>query len=81
MIKEAKEMHLSRSGIPNKMEAHNMLKEAEALNPGPWVAHSKNVARAAALLAEHIETLDVETAYVLGLLHDIGRRNGKAKKQ
>jgi HD superfamily phosphohydrolase YqeK len=47
------------------------------MNPGPWVQHSRNVALAAQLIAERHPRLDPETAYLLGLLHDIGRREGR----
>ncbi|MCR4934321.1 MAG: HDOD domain-containing protein, partial [Lachnospiraceae bacterium] len=52
-----------------------LLKEAEVLNPGAWVKHSENVALAAKLIAEKCG-MDSDKAYVLGLLHDIGRRFG-----
>lgn len=63
--------------LPSKLEAIRLLEEAEKLNPGPWVSHSKNVATAASIISDHHPCLDAETAYVLGLLHDIGRREGK----
>ena len=63
-------------GVPTLEEAMLMLKEAEKLNPGPWVNHSMYVAEGAKLIAEQTDNLDPELAYVLGLLHDIGRRFG-----
>ena len=63
--------------IPSIEEAERFIAEAELLNPGRWVQHSRNVAFAAKLIAEHHPELDPETAYVLGLLHDIGRREGR----
>ncbi len=62
--------------IPTLPQAQQYLHEAETLNPGPWVAHSIRVAEAARAIAEHHPDLDPETAYTLGLLHDIGRREG-----
>ncbi len=62
--------------MPALNQAQVYLREAEALNPGPWVAHSIRVAEAARIIAEHHPDLDPETAYILGLLHDIGRREG-----
>ena len=62
-------------GYPNRQEAHRLLAEAEICNPGPWGDHS----RVAALCAERIAQaagMDSEKAYVLGLLHDIGRKFG-----
>lgn len=53
-----------------------MLAEAESRNPGPWVSHARHAAEAAERLAARLPGLDAETAYVLGLLHDIGRREG-----
>jgi hypothetical protein len=61
---------------PSLSQAQAYLREAETLNPGPWVAHSYRVAEAARIIAEHHPDLDPETAYVFGLLHDIGRREG-----
>lgn len=60
---------------PNREEAHRLLEDALSSNPGPWGDHSRN----AALCAERIAGaagLDPEKAYVLGLLHDIGRKHG-----
>jgi HD superfamily phosphohydrolase YqeK len=64
--------------IPTLEEAEQYLAEGQRLNPGPWVQHSKNVALAAQLIAEHHPKLDPGAAYILGLLHDIGRREGKS---
>lgn len=63
--------------IPTLAIAEQLLAEAAQRNPGPWVAHSRNVALAAQLIAERHPRLDPETAYILGLLHDIGRREGR----
>lgn len=62
--------------IPTLQEARALLAEAGRMNPGPWVAHSENAARAARLLAAKVPGLDPDAAQVLGLLHDIGRRFG-----
>ena len=62
--------------IPTKMEAEKLLKEAEACNPGPWGNHSRIAAYCARKIAEACGDLDPEKAYVLGLLHDIGRKFG-----
>jgi len=62
--------------IPSREEASKILEEASNLNPGPWVEHSRRVGQAAEVLARHIDGLDPDMAYVFGLLHDIGRRNG-----
>lgn len=63
--------------IPSLEQAQQLLAAAEQLNPGPWIAHSVHVAQAAHLIAERHPTLDPARAYILGLLHDIGRRAGK----
>ena len=63
-------------GYPERNEAIRILSEAERLNPGPWVEHSKNVAHCAQAIANACESLDGEKAYILGLLHDVGRRAG-----
>lgn len=63
--------------IPSLPEAQALLAEAEQRNPGLWIAHSINVARAAQLIAARYPDLDPDRAYILGLLHDIGRRAGK----
>lgn len=67
---------LTRFNILTLQQAQTYLREAEALNPGPWVAHSIRVAEAARIIAELHPDLNPETAYILGLLHDIGRREG-----
>ena len=56
-------------------QAEAYLNWAEKCNPGPWVAHSKVVARAAGEIAIACK-LDKETAQVIGLLHDLGRYKG-----
>ena len=62
---------------PNRTEAEKELKIAAEMNPGLWEEHSKNVAKAAELIAG-AAGLDSDKAYSLGLLHDIGRRTGIA---
>ncbi|PNY82795.1 metal-dependent phosphohydrolase [Deinococcus koreensis] len=62
--------------VPNPAAAQALLLEAETMNPGAWVAHSRNVARAARFIAQRHPTLDPERAHTLGLLHDLGRRTG-----
>jgi len=58
------------------MEAEAFMAEAESMNPGPWVEHSLYVARAAEAIAENHPSLDPEAAFIVGYLHDIGRRVG-----
>lgn len=63
-------------GVPTIEEAKLLLQEAEKLFPGPWVQHSLCVAEAAKLLAGNCEDMNPDVACALGMLHDIGRRNG-----
>lgn len=62
--------------LPTKEEAEKELQLAGELNPGPWIKHSINVGIAARNIAEKIPSLDPEKAYIVGILHDIGRRVG-----
>jgi hypothetical protein len=62
--------------VPSIEEAKRLLSEAGKLNPGPWVNHSIYTADAARNIASYHRELDPEIAYVMGYLHDIGRRYG-----
>ena len=62
--------------IPSISQAEAYLLEAASLNPGAWVSHSRYAAKGARLIAQNLPNLDADQAYVLGLLHDIGRRKG-----
>jgi len=65
------------TGIPSRAAAEALFADAAALNPGfGWVAHSRHVAGAAERIAVVHPELDSTMAYILGLLHDIGRRAG-----
>jgi hypothetical protein len=64
------------SSIPSLEQAESYLIEPGQLNPGPWVSHSRYVANAARAIALHHPHLDPDCAYILGSLHDIGRRFG-----
>ena len=57
-------------------QAEQELEIAVQRNPGPWREHSYSVANNARLIARHVPGMDSEKAYVMGLLHDIGRRVG-----
>lgn len=57
-------------------EAEYELEKGAEMNFGPWKMHSISVAANARLIADKIKGLDSDKAYVLGLLHDIGRRAG-----
>ncbi len=62
--------------LPSREEAERLLLEAESRNPGPWGEHSRVAARCAERIASNCADLDADKAYILGLLHDIGRRFG-----
>lgn len=62
--------------MPTRAEAEKILEEAGQCNSGPWVNHSRITAKCAEKIAELCENLDSEKAYILGLLHDIGRKFG-----
>lgn len=42
--------YYKKEDVPSLEEAKLILKEAEKLNPGPWVEHSLNVGKAAELI-------------------------------
>jgi hypothetical protein len=62
--------------LPDRIQAEAYLQQAASSNPGPWVEHSHQVARSAALLAARHPDLEPQSGYILGLLHDIGRQAG-----
>lgn len=62
--------------LPTREQAEALLTEAEACNPGPWGDHSRIAARCAEKIAQNCRDLDPDKAYILGLLHDIGRKFG-----
>lgn len=62
--------------LPKREEAEELLREAERCNPGPWGNHSRVAAHCAEKIALECDDLDSNKAYILGLLHDIGRKFG-----
>jgi len=68
-------MDINQVKFPKIKEAEQLLLWGYKKNPGPWMKHSKVVARAAKTIALKCN-LNGNTAYVLGLLHDIGRYEG-----
>lgn len=66
--------HLTKE-IPSRLEAEEILREAETHNVGLWGNHSRNVAFCSEKIAKSCG-MDGDKAYVLGLLHDIGRKFG-----
>lgn len=73
-VMESKEQ--MKRGYPDRERAKELLAEAEERNPGPWGNHSRTVAHCAEKIALACGDMDFEKAYILGLLHDIGRRFG-----
>ena len=61
---------------PDRHTAELALKEALEHNPGAWAEHSRYVAAACEAIASCCKELSSEKAYILGLLHDIGRSAG-----
>ena len=62
--------------LPSREKAEELLLEAERCNPGPWGNHSRVAAHCAEKIALECADLDSDKAYILGLLHDIGRKFG-----
>ena len=62
--------------MPTREEAEALLREAEKCNPGPWGNHSRVAAHCAERIAQECGDMDADKAYILGLLHDIGRKFG-----
>lgn len=62
--------------LPTREEAELLLKEAEECNPGLWGNHCRVAAHCAEKIASACVDLDANKAYILGLLHDIGRKYG-----
>ena len=62
--------------LPTRKEAEDLLKEGEKCNIGAWGNHSRIVAFCAEKIALQINDMDQEKAYIVGLLHDIGRKFG-----
>ena len=57
-------------------QAREELRLAAQMNPGKWEQHSLITGENARRIAEKVPGMDSEKACVLGILHDIGRRNG-----
>ncbi|HEU5315155.1 MAG TPA: HD domain-containing protein [Chloroflexota bacterium] len=64
--------------VPTPAEAERILAESASVNPGPWVEHCHTAGACARALAERHQDMDPDVAYVLGLLHDLGRRSSAA---
>jgi putative nucleotidyltransferase with HDIG domain len=62
--------------VPSVSRAHEILKDEGARNPGPWLDHLVVAAQSARAIAARVPGIDADCAYVLALLHDIGRGAG-----
>lgn len=62
--------------LPTREKAEELLAEAEICNPGAWGNHSRVAAHCAEKIAQECSDLDADKAYIVGLLHDIGRKFG-----
>ena len=57
-------------------QADDILAQGLAMNFGRWGEHCRSAGENARRIAAHVPGMDPDTAYVLALLHDIGRRAG-----
>ena len=57
-------------------QAEKQLEIGVKLTPGAWERHSISVGTNARLIAEKVPGMDSDIAYIMGLMHDIGRRAG-----
>ena len=62
--------------LPSREEAEKLLLDAEQCNPGQWGSHSRFTAQCAEKIAAQCAGMDPDKAYIVGLLHDIGRKFG-----
>ena len=62
--------------LPTREEAMALIRDGLSNNSGPWGKHSLTAAHCAEKIAAACGDMDAEKAYVLGLLHDIGRKFG-----
>ena len=62
--------------LPTRKEAVELLREGVECNPGAWGKHCLTAAHCAERIADACADMDSEKAYILGLLHDIGRKFG-----
>lgn len=60
--------------LSTREEALKLIRDGLLFNPGPWGKHCLTAAHCAEKIASACGDMDVEKAYILGLLHDIGRK-------
>ena len=66
---------MRKDKMPTRSEAEEIFAWAKMQNSGSWAEHSEVTARIAETIAKHCN-LKPEKAYILGLLHDVGRYEG-----
>ena len=62
--------------LPTREEAMVLVRDGLLCNPGAWGKHCLTTAHCAEKIASACGDMDAEKAYILGLLHDIGRKFG-----
>ena len=62
--------------LPTREEALKLIRDGLLFNPGPWGKHCLTAAHCAEKITSACGDMDVEKAYILGLLNDIGRKFG-----
>ena len=62
--------------LPTREEAIGLVRDGLLSNPGPWGKHCLTTAHCAEKIALACGDMVSEKAYILGLLHDIGRKFG-----
>jgi hypothetical protein len=62
--------------LPSIDQTRAYLEEAQQLNPGRWADHSRCTGEAARRIAARCPGMDSDAAFLIGCLHDIGRRAG-----
>lgn len=67
--------------LPTREKAIELISEGLACNPELWGKHCLTAAHCAEKIAEACGDMDSEKAYVLGLLHDIGRKFDVSKEE
>jgi HD superfamily phosphodiesterase len=67
---------IGKKMLPTKVEAMRILESGYKKNPGQWKSHSIIVAKCAYKISSCCRDMNPDKAYILGLLHDIGRQEG-----